>query len=410
MAAALEDHAKQSQAKVIYLGIDVHQRQYVLCRQIEGSTPQPAQRFTPPEFMAWVARQQGLAQRVVCCYEAGPFGYGLYRQLRRMGVECYVVRPKDWDTYGKKVKTDKRDARAMVEELVRYVGGSDRALAIVKVPEPEQEQRRALSRQRNTFVKEVRRFGAMGRGIALGQGYELKGRWWRAKDWQCWQQKLPQWLVQLLEPVHRVLGQMEQVVAEHTQRIEAMAQPAMQRPKGLGALTEQIIDHEVIDWSRFKNRRAVASYTGLCPSEHSSGGKRRQGSINRHGNPRLRHALVEAVWRLVRFQPQWKRLTRLQDRLAAGHSAARRKLIVALARQLAIDLWRLNTGRATMEELGLQAIRWSSSFSLSGIIAHPRFKHQPHRLCSPKRAANPPTIPPKASATTAPPAVPPADT
>jgi transposase len=109
----------------------------------------------------------------------------------------------------------------------------------------------------------------------------------------------------------------------------------------------------VIDWNRFNNRRQVGSYTGLCPSEHSSGGSRRQGSINKHGNPRLRHALVEAVWRLLRLQPGWKRLAKLKDRLLAGARApVKKKLVVALARELAVDLWRLHTGRCTLEELG----------------------------------------------------------
>jgi transposase len=63
-----------------------------------------------------------------------------------------------------------------------------------------------------------------------------------------------------------MLVQMEVFVSERTKQIEAMASAAQQRPKGLGALTEQIIAHEVIDWSRFNNRRQVSSYTGLCPA------------------------------------------------------------------------------------------------------------------------------------------------
>lgn len=344
-------------ARVIHLGIDVHLRQYVVSRQIDGTTPQPAQRFTPEAFKDWLARQQTLAARVVCCYEAGPFGYGLYRHMQRTGVDCLVVRPQNWDTFGQKVKTDERDARALVEALARYEAGNKHALALVRVPGEEQEQRRALTRQRETFVREVRRLGAWGKGTALTHGHEMGGRWWRPKAWKRWQAKLPAWLVDLLDPVRQVLEQMDGHIARATTRIEALAQASRLRPKGLGALTEQIIANEVIDWHRFSNRRQVASYTGLCPSEHSSGGSRRQGSINRHGNPRLRHALVEAVWRLLRYQPGWHRFQRLKDRLATGAStpSVRKKFIVALARELAIDLWRLNTGRATLEDLGLQA-------------------------------------------------------
>ena len=94
-------------AKAIKLGVDVHLDRYVVVRLIEGGTPQPPQRFDPAGFLLWVARQVTLADKVFTCYEAGPFGYSLHRKLEKMGVTNYVVRPRDWDEYGKKVKTDK---------------------------------------------------------------------------------------------------------------------------------------------------------------------------------------------------------------------------------------------------------------------------------------------------------------
>lgn len=349
------------QTKIIHLGIDVHLRQYVVSRKLDAATPQPAQRFKPAEFIAWARKQLGLAARVVCCYEAGPLGYTLQRELAAAGITCHVVRPEDWDKHGSKVKTDGRDARELVEHLARYEAGNKHALAVVRVPDEAQEQRRALSRQRDSFVKEVKRLAAMGRSHAMSQGHELSGRWWSKNSWAKCSLRLPQWLRELIDPLRQMLLQMEGFVSERTKQIEAMSAPAQQRPKGLGALTEQIIEHEVIDWGRFNNRRQVSSYTGLCPSEHSSGGSRRQGSINKHGNPRLRHALVEAVWRLIRLQPGWKRLGKLQTRLRSqsapqgGASKIGRKAVVALARELAVDLWRLNTGRCNLGDLGLTA-------------------------------------------------------
>jgi transposase len=95
----------------------------------------------------------------------------------------------------------------------------------------------------------------------------------------------------------------------------------------------------------------VGSYTGCCPGEHSSGGQRRLGSIDRMGNGRVRALLVEGVWRLLLWQPGWKAALRLKVNLAAG-PALKKKTVVALARQLAIDLWRWRTGRCTLEDLG----------------------------------------------------------
>jgi len=122
-------------------------------------------------------------------------------------------------------------------------------------------------------------------------------------------------------------------------------------PKGLGELSLVTVDNEVCDWFRFYNRKQVGSYTGCCPGEHSSGGKRRVGSIDRMGNGRVRALLVEAVWRFLRWQPGWKAALRMKVKLADG-SSMRKKTVIALARLLAIDLWRWRTGRATFEDLG----------------------------------------------------------
>jgi transposase len=118
-------------------------------------------------------------------------------------------------------------------------------------------------------------------------------------------------------------------------------------------MTWELLRREVGDWGRFRNRRQVASYTGLCPSEHSSGLSRMQGSITRHGNPRIRHLLVEAAWRLLRSQPTYHSVAKWREAFVTASQARRKKIVVAIARQLAVDLWRLATHRASAEQLGL---------------------------------------------------------
>src|SRR5882724_2263259 len=144
----------EPKARTIKLGIDVHLDRYVVVRLTDGGTPQPPQRFGPPEFMLWVAKQTTLAEKVFTCYEAGPFGYSLHRKLEKMGVTNYVVRPRDWDEYGKKVKTDKRDAKELTLHLERYVSGNRDAFCVVRVPTEAQEQGRSVSRQRESFQRE----------------------------------------------------------------------------------------------------------------------------------------------------------------------------------------------------------------------------------------------------------------
>jgi hypothetical protein len=88
-------------------------RSYRVVRQIEHSTPQPAQKFAPPAFYPWLEKQRHLAERVVVCYEAGGFGYEPARRMQAMGVEVYVIAPQNWDEQGKRQVNDKFDAQVM---------------------------------------------------------------------------------------------------------------------------------------------------------------------------------------------------------------------------------------------------------------------------------------------------------
>jgi transposase len=341
-------------AKTIKLGVDVHLDLYVVVRVIDGGTPQPPQRFQPVEFMLWCAKQLTLAEKVFTCYEAGPFGYTLHRRLERMGVTNYVIRPRDWDEYGKKVKTDKRDALAMAQCLDRYVGGNREAFCVVRVPTEAQEQKRSVSRQRESLQQEKQRLAAQGRSHALYYGAHLQGEWWREADWQRTWPELPAIVVNLLEPLRRLLAAVEVELKARTQELVAAAPEGL--PIGLGEMTSQILEREVADWNRFQNRRQVASYTGLCPREDTSSDRRFQGSINKHGNRRLRPVLVEGAWRLLIFQPDYRAVKKWGAAMRERKSGQprRKKLIIALARTFAVDWWRVRTGRCKAQDLGLK--------------------------------------------------------
>jgi len=346
--------AESVKFKTIKIGTDVHLDRYVVVRIIDGNTPQPPQSFKPAAFLLWMAKQLTLAEKVFTCYEAGPFGYSLHRELEKMGATNYVVRPRDWDEYGKKVKTDKRDAKELALHLDRYVSGNHDAFCVVRVPSPEQEQERSISRQRESLQGERQRLAAQGRSHALYHGGHLQGEWWREAAWKISAAQLPAIVVNLLEPLRRLIGALEVELKTRTKEVEAAAPE--QLPVGLGKLTSEILEREVADWNRFKNRRQVASYTGLCPSEDSSSNRRFQGSINKHGNRRLRPALVECLWRLCLFQPEYRVVKKWRPELLNPKTSRprRKKIIVAMARSFAVDWWRVRTGRCKAEDLGLK--------------------------------------------------------
>ena len=343
-----------TKAKTIKLGVDVHLALFVVTRIIDGSTPQPAQRFKPGPFLLWCARQLRQAEKVFTCYEAGPFGYTLHRKLEKMGITNYVVRPRDWDEYGRKVKTDQRDATALADCLDRYVNGNERAFCVVRVPSEEEEQKRSLSRQRESLQKEKQRLAAQGRSHALYYGHHLQGEGWQDDLWEKLVLPLPPIVVNLLEPLRRLIATITLELTARTRQVEAAAPAAL--PAGLGKLTSQILEREVADWERFHNRRQVASYTGLCPSEDPSSDRRFQGSINKHGHRRLRPVLIECAWRLTVFQPGYLAVKKWNSVLTDPKAGKprRKKAIVALARTFAVDWWRVRTGRCQAEDLGLR--------------------------------------------------------
>jgi len=351
--------------ELIKLGVDCHGAQHTFARMIDQLGCQPSQSLAPEAFIDFLKKQLTLARRVVMVYEAGPYGFSLYRQASALGVECLVCAPERLSR-GRKRVNDKIDARELLNRLDRHLAGNDAALRLVRPPSIEQEMSRRQARERNTYRKERQRWMARGRAALHTMGIDHPGRWWD-----------PQRCQDLLKQVENGYGQAvaDQMAAELERYFEALnwatkkldeltavlrkAANDKEQPrlKGIGPLSSELLDREIGDWNRFKNRRQVASYTGLCPGEDSSGDSRMSLSIDKHGNPRVRAVLVECAWLLPRYQKKYRRLQRWKWVFEPGSKAGkalRKKAAVALGRHLGVDLWRIKTGRAKPQDLGLQ--------------------------------------------------------
>jgi transposase len=343
----------QKKASQIKIAIDMHLRSYRVVRQIDHSTPQPAQKFAPQAFYHWLEKQRHLAERVVVCYEAGCFGYEPARRMQAMGAEVYVIAPQNWDEQGKRQVNDKFDAQVMCRRLSEYLAGHRKALSVVRIPSPEEEARRAQGRMREQLRGEIRRMQAMGRSLLLQREMAVTGCWWKGTTWVRIIQQMPSWMVAQLESWKKLIELTEKEALENESQLKAATPREL--VFGEGELTHELLARELIDPQRFKNGRQVGNYFGLCPSESTTDQSRRMGSITKHGNPRLRRLMVELAWRVSRFQPQYRAVRQwgplLQNPKASA--AARKKAIVALARRLSVDLWRIATGRVKAEELGL---------------------------------------------------------
>jgi transposase len=234
------------------------------------------------------------------------------------------------------------------------VAGNTGELAVIRVPSEEEEQARHVTRQREQLVHHRQKMEAQGRSLLINHALPAPAHWWKNQTWTRLQKHLPHWIITRLEVYRPAMLQLQEQIAALTSELEAGAPGAI--PVGLGKLTTVVLTREICDWHRFNNRRTISSYTGLCPGERSSGSKRVPGSVTKRGNPRVRAALVECAWRMVRFQPQYPPVARRLAVLAKGSraiGALRKKAIVAVARRLAVDLWRIHTGRCPATQLGL---------------------------------------------------------
>jgi len=297
----------------IKLGIDVHQDFYVVVMQEGGSNPKPPQRFPKEAFLHWAAKLKSRSGEVYAVYEACGFGFSLQRQLSALAINCYVVCPQKLDECRKRVKTDGLDAKALCLRLDRFVQGNGDALAMVRVPSEEEERSRAIHRQREQLVKVRKQLEAQGRSLMVNHGIEPVQQWWKERAFS--KLPVPAWMKELLGNTQPMLIALQQKIAALTLQLQSAALP--EQPRGLGKMTSVVIDREIGDWRRFNNRRQIASYTGLCPGEYSSGNTRLQSCVTKHGNPRLRAALVELAWRMVRFQPNYRAVRKWKQLLEA---------------------------------------------------------------------------------------------
>jgi len=335
----------------MFLGIDAADARQVVTRFIPGEGPKPAEGMTKATLVKRVAQLLKAGFRVHAVYEAGPTGFALARELIALGADCIVVRARNLERYGRRRKNDKRDSRQLALDLAHHCAGRSGLLLPVRIPTPEEELHRLPAREREALADARQQLLRSAKGRALALGYRLPKEWWRPRVLPKLLPDLPPTLARLLERAAKAAAAIKEQLEVVEAEIVAEAPPA---PVGLGALTAGVMDREVLAWGRFKSGKKAGSFIGLSPSEDSTGNRWQLGPVDKHGSPRLRFWCVEAAWRLLKFQPNYRGVLWAREKLRDANPSRGKQISVALARRFFVDWWRVRTGRSTPEELGFR--------------------------------------------------------
>src|SRR5262245_51713059 len=351
-----------------YVGIDAHKKDLFIAMMIgQQKTPVTWQLANEPQAVRRLVRklERAAPGPVSVFYEAGPCGYALQRQATTTRVRCDIVAPALIPRKpGERVKTNRRDARKLVEL------GRAGLLTAVQPPTPEDEAVRDLARARDDVREDLQRCRHRLGKLLLRRGLHYSGR--------NWTQAHRGWIGSLLwthaaervvaEDYLLAIDQAEARLMELDARLGEIAETEPYREpvgwlrcfRGIDTLTAMLILAELHDFRRFGSAPGLMAYLGLVPGEDSSGEKHRRGRITRTGNALVRRLLVEMAWhyqhrpnigvaltRRRKGQPgrviaiadkAQQRLCRRFRKLAAEHKPAP-KIAVAIARELAGFLW-----------------------------------------------------------------------
>ena len=310
----------------------------------------------------------GKPVRIITIQEAGFDGFWLHRLLERNGIESHVVDPASVAVprRHRRAKTDAIDGETLIRTLLAWKRGEPRVCTMVVPPAPDDEDRRRISRERETLVQERIRHSNRIKGLLAGQGitdYQPLRRACREAlealrtgDGRPLPSQLKAEVLRELERIELVQRQIVAVEAERDALIVTNAQTAtpdspqalLFRLRAIGPELATLLSLECL-FRRFDNRRQVAAFAGLAPTPWQSGKTDHEQGISKSGSRRVRTAMIELAWLWLRYQPDSALSRWFLNRVGAERGRRRRIAIVAMARKLLIALWRYVTAGVVPE-------------------------------------------------------------
>jgi len=325
------------------------------------------------ELMTHLAKLRDKAQAraevsfsIIAIQEAGLDGFWVHRVLERAGIESHVVDAASILTSRRRrrAKTDRIDGEALLRTLLAYKRGEPRVCAMVRVPSPEEEDRRRLCRERRTLVAERVAHVNRIKGLLFAQGiadYEpLHGNRrqrleaLRTGDGRPLPLYLKAQIGRELDRLELLLEQLKAVEAERNAMLEPANDAAPVAVQALAGLRGIGPEFTAVLWSEclfrsFRNRRQVAAYAGLAPTPWQSGSVQHEQGVSKSGNPRLRSTMIQLAWLWLRHQPTSELSLWFRERVKRNGGRGKKTAIVALARKLLVALWKFSSSGVVIE-------------------------------------------------------------
>jgi len=320
-------------AKTIYLGMDVHKKTYAVTAICDGQVVKKDTLRADPSVLISYCKKYFPGSNIYSAYEAGFCGFHLHRCLKSEGINNIVVDAAGIEVASSdRVKTDKRDSLKIATHL------SLGKLKGIFIPSIEQEDRRAVTRIRDTFVRERSRLACQLKALMFQYGLiedederMVSPKWIKSLEALKILPGLKFALshyCNLWLHVNIKIKEIDKEIAAQA-NIDKTTEMMYRSVPGIGPTSARVLSNELGDMSQFNNERRLFSYIGLTPSEHSSGEHVRQGHITRQGKPILRKILVQIAWKAIKLDNSLKRCyEQLSKRVGA------RKAIVGISRKI----------------------------------------------------------------------------
>jgi transposase len=305
-------------ATMIFVGIDVHQKQWnvtVLCEGrviIKGKTMPP----DPKALLEYLKKKVDF-EEIIIAYEAGFCGFWIQREFTKLGVKAIVVNPADVPTTDKdsKQKTDRRDSYKIAEGLKAGM------LKPIYVPTVNEEEKQSLLRRRSDLVQKQTRIKVQIKSFIMKHGIELSDK----NDTGKWSENYINQIAEYAKK-NRGLGyQLESMLSElsffkkEKKSVEiAIAELANSKEykrdyqnlmtiPGIAKIVAASIIFELYNIDRFTSFSQFASYMGIIPTEFSSGEKQRRGRMTKRGKTKLKSLIIESTWVAISKDEDFKK-------------------------------------------------------------------------------------------------------